>query len=404
MIDIKIIRQKPEEVKKLAALKGKNIDVEKILELDLKKRTFLKRFQDLRHKQKILAFKKPLPLKKLSQIKNSLKEIEKQIKKIDLELHPLLCQIPNLPLEIQEKDEVIRTWGEIPKISKSKDYLEIAQKLDLIDIKRASKTSGTRFGFLKKDGALLEIALISFTFSTLVQDGFEPIIPPVMIKPEMARGMGYPEQFEGGEAYFIEKDQLFLVGTSEQIIGSMHSNEIFEEKDLPKRYLAFSSCFRREAGSWGKETWGIFRVHQFDKIEMFSFCHPKDSKIEHQFFLSLQEKLMQSLKIPYRVVKIGTKNLSFPSAATYDIEAWFPSRQDYLETHSASNCTDFQARRLNIRFKSKEGKLNFVHTVNGTAFAIGRTIIAIVENYQTEDGKIKVPQVLRKFLKKRIIG
>jgi len=404
MIDIKIIRQYPEKVKRLSALKGKDVKVERILELDLKKRTLIQRFQDLRHKQKVLGFKKPLPLKKLQQIKQTLKEVEKQIKEIDLELLPLILQIPNLPLEIQEKDEIVKIWNRAFTVKNPKDYLEIAQKLDLIDIKRASKTSGTRFGFLKKEAALLEFALISFTYESLVKEGFEPIIPPVLIKPEMAKATGYPEAFEGEEAYFLEKDKLFLVGTAEQIIAPMHSNEVFEEKDLPKRYLAFSSCFRREAGSWGKETWGIFRVHQFDKIEMFSFCHPNESKKEHQFFLSLEEKLMQSLKIPYRVVKIATSNLSFPSAATYDIEAFFPSRKEYLETHSTSNCTDFQARRLNIKFKDKNGKLNFVHTVNGTAFAMGRIIIAIIENYQTRDGKIKVPQVLRKFLKKNTIG
>jgi len=404
MIDIKIIRQDPEKVKKLAALKGKDVPVERILELDLKKRTLLQRFQNLRHKQKVLGFKKPLPLKKLQQIKQTLKEIEKQIKEIDQELLPLVLEIPNLPLESEPNDKIIKTWGRPLKIKNPKDYLEIAQKFDLIDVKRASKTSGTRFGFLKKEAALLEFALISFTYETLLKEGFEPVIPPVMIKPEMAKATGYPEQFEGEEAYFLEKDKLFLVGTAEQIIAPMHSNEVFDQKDLPKRYLAFSSCFRREAGSWGKETWGIFRVHQFDKIEMFSFCHPDKSKKEHQFFLNLEEKLMQALKIPYRVVKIGASNLSFPSAATYDIEAFFPSRKEYLETHSTSNCTDFQARRLNIKFKDKNGKLNFVHTVNGTAFAMGRIIIAIIENYQTKDQKIKIPQVLRKFLKKSIIG
>jgi seryl-tRNA synthetase len=218
-----------------------------------------------------------------------------------------------------------------------------------------------------------------------------------MLKEEMARGTGYFEATDREEAYFLPKDKLFLVGTSEQSILAMHANEIFEEKDLPKRYLGFSTCFRREAGAYGRETRGIFRVHQFDKIEMFSFCHPQKSKDEHQFFLSMEEKLMQALKIPYRVIQICTGDLGFPTAAKYDIEAYFPSQKEYRETHSTSNCTDFQARRLNIRFREKSGKLKFVHTINGTAFALGRTLIAIIENYQQKDGSIKIPEVLQKY-------
>jgi len=210
--------------------------------------------------------------------------------------------------------------------------------------------------------------------------------------------MGYTER-GGEEIYFIEKDNLYLIGTSEQIIGPMHADEIFEEKELPKRYLGFSTCFRREAGSYGKDTRGIFRVHQFDKVEMFSFCHPEKSKEEHQLLLSLEEKLMRALKIPYRVVQMCTGDLGNPAAAKYDIEAWLPGENRYRETHSTSNCTDFQARRLNIRYRdSKTKKLEFVHTLNGTAFAIGRTLIAIIENYQQKDGSILIPAVLQPYL------
>jgi len=205
------------------------------------------------------------------------------------------------------------------------------------------------------------------------------------------------------EAYFLEKDNLCLVGTSEQSIGVSHAGEIFDEKELPKRYLGFSPCFRREAGSYGKDTKGIFRVHQFDKTEMFSFSKPEDSKKEHQFFLSTEEKLMQLLKIPYRVVQISTGDLGFPVAAKYDIESWLPSENRYRETHSTSNCTDFQARRLDIRYRTKRG-LEFVHMVNGTALAIGRILIAIIENYQQKDGSIKVPEALQKYLKFKVIS
>ena len=204
----------------------------------------------------------------------------------------------------------------------------------------------------------------------------------------------------GDDIYFIEKDNLYLTGTTEQVIGSMHADEIFEEKDLPRRYVGFSSWFRREAGSYGKESWGIFRVHQFDGVEMFSFSHPQKSAVEHEFLLSQEEKMMQFLKIPYRVVQICTGDLGDPAAAKYDIEAWMPSQGCYRETHSVSNCTDFQARRLNIRYRDKKTEgLEFVHTLNGTAFAIGRILIAIIENYQQKNGTIKIPKILQKHLK-----
>jgi len=213
----------------------------------------------------------------------------------------------------------------------------------------------------------------------------------------MMRGMGYVER-GGEEIYFVEKDNLYLIGTAEQIIGPMHADETLEEKELPKRYAGFSSCFRREAGSYGKDTKGILRVHQFDKVEMFIFCQPEESKKEHQLLLSIEEKLMQALKLPYRVIQICTGDLGDPAAAKYDIEAWMPSENRYRETHSTSNCTDFQARRLNIRYRDKSGKLNFVHTINGTAFAIGRILIAIIENYQQRDGSILIPPVLQPYL------
>jgi seryl-tRNA synthetase len=319
-------------------------------------------------------------------------------------LNELLYQVPNLPFDDVPvgKDEtenvVLREWGKKPEFNfKFKDYLILAENLDLIDVKRAAKTSGTRFGFLKREAAILEFALINFVFDMLVPEGFIPVVPPVMIKPEPFRGMGYLER-GAEEVYFIPKDNLYLIGTAEQIIGPMHMDEIFKEEDLPKRYIGFSSCFRREAGSYGKDTRGIFRVHQFDKVEMFSFCKPEDSIREHHFFLSLEEKLMQSLKIPYRVVQMCTGDLGDPAAAKYDIEAWIPSQGRYRETHSTSNCTDFQARRLNIKYRDKKTrKLKFVHTINGTAFAIGRTIIAIFENYQQKDGTILIPEVLQKY-------
>lgn len=413
MLDIKFIRQNSKEVKKAALNKGVKVDINRLLELDEKRREKLKLLEDLRAQKnkasKEIASSKGKKQKIISQMQKIDKredELQGKFKKIEEEFNGLMLQVPNLPLVDVPvgKDEagnvVLREVGKRPEFKfEPRDYLEIAEKLDLIDVKRAAKVSGTRFGFLKREVALLEFALINLTFDTLIKEGFIPLITPSMIKPEMMEGMGYVERGKD-DIYFIEKDNLYLAGTTEQVIGAMHADESFEEKDLPRRYLGFSNWFRREAGSYGKESWGIFRVHQFDGVEMFSFCHPQKSEQEHKFFLSLEEKLMQLLGISYRVVQMCTGDLGDPAAAKYDIEAWMPSQGCYRETHSVSNCTDFQARRLNIRYRDKRTKkLEFVHTLNGTAFAIGRILIAIIENYQQKDGTIKVPEALRKYLK-----
>ena len=250
-----------------------------------------------------------------------------------------------------------------------------------------------------RDAVDLEFALTRFAFDVLKKEGFIPVVPPVFLKPEAMRGMGYLDYNED-EMYHLEKDDLYLIGTSEQAIAAMHMNEILEAKKLPLRYAGFSSCFRREAGSYGKDTKGILRVHQFDKIEMFSFFEPENSKKEHEFLLSMEEKLMQALQIPYRVLQMCTGDLGFQAANKYDIEAWLPGQNQYRETHSTSNDTEFQSRRLNIKYKNlKTGKNEFVHTLNGTAFAIGRMIIAIMENYQQKDGVVKIPTVLEGYIK-----
>lgn len=409
MLDIKFIRNNPDKVKEGCRKKGVEVDIDRLLELDKKRREILKKVEDSRQKLNIISAKKPTgaEIEEGRKIKEELKKLEENLKDIKKEFDNLMLQIPNLPLDDvpvgkDEKDNVVlKEWGEKTKFHfKPKEYLEIAEKLDLIDIKRAAKVSGTRFGYLKRQAALLEFALLGLSLETLTNEDFIPVVPPVMIKPEMANGMGYPEQFDGEEAYYLEKDNLFLVGTAEQSVGPMHAKEVLNEEEFPKRYVAFpSTSFRREAGAYGKDTRGIFRVHQFDKIEMFSFCRSENSIKENQFFLQMEEKLMQALQIPYRVVQMCTADLGFPAAAKYDIEAWLPSEKRYRETHSTSNCTDFQARRLNIKYRNKRtGKLDFVHTVNGTAFAIGRTIIAIIENYQQKDGSVKIPQVLQKYL------
>ena len=421
MLDIKFIRENPDKVKDSCQKRGVKCEVNRILELDKKRRELLQEIEELKAKQNKITEKSRSDLstatlhgkaaesqgqtlrKKAKEIKEKIKKIEPELNKTEKEFIGLMKQIPNLPLDDVPigKDEsvnkVLREEGKKPKFDfKHKDYLEIAEKLDIIDIKRAAKASGSRFGYLKGDAALLEFTLIQLAVEVLSKEKFIPVIPPVMLKSEAMSAMGFLDrEVDADEVYHLEKDDLYLVGTSEQSIGAMHMDEVFNEKELPKRYFGFSTCFRREAGAYGKDTKGILRVHQFDKIEMFVFCKPENSLKEHKLLLALQEKLMKMLNLPYRVVHLSTGDMSASSASTYDIETWMPGQNQYRETHSTSNCADFQARRLNARYKDKDG-IKFVHTLNGTAFAIGRTLIAIIENYQQKDGSIKIPNVLLK--------
>ena len=416
MLDLKFVRKNPDLVKEACQKKGfKNLVplVDELLELDKKKREKITQIQKIRAKKNEISKKfKKLTEKEKKQVISQVKKLDteeeayrKELKPIAERIKDILFLLPNPPLPTVPvgKDDtenvILREVGKRPKFDfEPKDHLYLGEKLGIIDVQRAAKISGSRFGFLKREAALLEFAIINYAIENLIKEGFIPIIPPVLLKEEKARGTGYFEATDRQEAYFIPDDNLFLVGTSEQSLIAMHADEILDEKKLPKRYVGFSTCFRREAGSWGKDTRGIFRVHQFDKVEMISFCKPEDSQKEHRFFLEMEEKLMQGLKIPYRVVQICTGDLGRPAAEKFDIEAWLPGQGKYRETHSTSNCTDYQARRLNIRYRKKDGKLEFVHTINGTAFAIGRTIIAILENYQQKDGSVLIPEVLRKYL------
>lgn len=416
MLDIKLIREKPDFVKEGIIKKGVDANlVDKVLELDEKRRKIIQEVEQLRSKRNAINEKlkeanekeKQEIIQVLKEAKIFLEKREEELKKIEEQFRQSMSLLPNLPLPDvpygkDEKDNVvIKEVGEKPKFNfKPLDYLTLAEKLDIIDVKRAAKTSGSRFGFLKKEGVLLEIALMKLAFDKLVKKGFIPLIPPVMIKPELMWAMGYLDRGKE-EVYYLEKDDLYLVGTSEQIIGAMHADELFNEDELPKRYLGFSSCFRREAGSYGKDTKGILRVHQFDKAEMFVFTTPENSQKEHEFLLSLEEELMRALGLPYRVLNICSGDLGDPAAKKYDIEVWMPGQNEgkgqYRETHSTSNCTDYQARRLNIKYKNKETNTNeFVHTLNGTAFS-QRPILAIIENYQTKEGFVKIPKVLWKY-------
>ena len=402
MLDINYIRENKEKVKQAQKNRGNDVDIDKILELDEKRRALIKQVEELRHQRNVISAK-DADRDKAKQIKEDVKQKEEELKTVEQEFNALMLNLHNIPLDNVPvgKDEddnvVLEKKGRIHKIDKPKDHIELGEQFDLIDIKRAAKVSGARFSYLKNEAAMLQMALIRFSFDFLVKKGFVPLITPVMIKPDMALGMGYIEQSDEQEAFYLPKDDLYLIGTAEQIIGTMHANEVLE--DLPKRYVGFSTCFRREAGSYGKDTKGILRVHQFDKIEMFSFCKPDDSDKEHEYLLSLEQEMMDKLKIPYQVVQMCTGDLGRPSANTYDIESWMPGQDKYRETHSSSNCTDFQARRLNIKTKDKK----FVHTLNATAFAIGRTLIAILENNQTKNG-IKIPKALQKYVNFKVIS
>ena len=424
MLDINLIRENPDLIKK--GIASKNVDsklVDDFLALDERWRKLVKERDDLRANQKKLGEEKKI--EEAKEIKEKIKANEEELKEVETEREKILYLLPNLPLENvrvgkdESENEVLRKWGEATSLEFSaKDHLELGEDLGVIDSKSAGKVSGSRFSYLKGKLAQMEFALIQFAINALsdneaiseiiAKNGinvltktFTPVIPPVLIRREMMQAMGYMERGEE-EIYYFPKDDLTLVGTAEQSIGPMHSGEVFNAKDLPLRYLGFSTCFRREAGSYGKDTRGILRAHQFDKLEMFSITTAENSIEEHKFLLAVEEYLMQELKIPYQVIDICSGDLGDPAAAKFDIEAWMPGQDEgkgqYRETHSTSNTTDFQSRRLNVRYKDQKGEMKFVHMLNGTAFAIGRTLIAIMENYQQKDGSILVPEVLRKYL------
>ena len=419
MLDIKFIKENPNKAKQGCKKKQVDIDIDLLLKKDKERIKILQEVEVIRAEKnksnkKITEAKDKNEKQKIivamQKIDKTGDNLEKKLNELEQEIEKLAYRVPNMPLDNvpEGKDEtgnlVLRKEGKVPEFDfEPKDYLEISKQFDLIDIERASKISGSRFGFLKNEIVFLEFALVNFVLENLGEQGFIPVIPPIMMKSEKMRGMGYLEQTDKDEAYYLPKDDLFLAGTSEQPLGAMHSDEIFDEKELPRRYVGFSSCFRREAGSYGKDTKGILRVHQFDKLEMFSFSKPEESEKEHQFLLKMEENLMRKLGLHYQVIHICSGDLGLPAATKYDIETWIPSQKIYRETHSVSNCTDFQSKRLNIRYRDQKGELKFVHTLNGTAFAIGRILIAIIENYQQKDGTIKIPKALHKYLNFKII-
>ena len=413
MIDIKLIRSNPELIQAGCKRKGVNVPLKEILSLDKKHRSLIQKIEKIREERNKTKNNKDCSEKEREEgkkLKEEIKEIDSQIKVTEKKLKDLMRKIPNLPdksVPVGEKEEnniVLKSVGEKPLFDfPPKSYLELTRSFDLIDTKRAAKVSGSRFAYLKKEMVLLEFALINLAFDVTKEKSFIPLLPPVMIKSQIMEELGYTGLEENDNTYHLLQDDLSLVGTSEHSIGSMYKDEILKEEDLPLRFVGFSTCFRREAGAYGKDVKGIMRLHQFDKIEMFSFCKPDQSEDEHLLIQDMEESLMQKLQIPYRLVKLCEGDLCTPSAITLDIESWIPSEKRYRETHSSSNCTDYQARGLNIRYHQKDQTTAYVHTVNGTAFAIGRTLIALLENHQQKDGSIKMPPALHKYLGFKII-
>lgn len=413
MIDIKKLRENPNEIREAAKAKNVELEIDKILELDRKGRALQSELESIAAQKneasKQIASAEADERKKLIEdmrvIDRKADELKTELSPIKDELEDLLHKIPNPALpdvkvsSSEDDNEVIRTVGEKTVFDfEPKDHLELGEKLGIIDTESAAVASGARFTYLKGDGALLQFALIQYALSMTSEYDFIPMIVPNLINAKSMRAMGYLEHGGHDEIYFLPKDNMYLIGTAEQSIGPMHFNKTFKESELPLRYIGYSPCYRREAGSYGKDTRGILRVHQFEKLEMFTVSTPENSEDEHELILSIEEKLMQGLEIPYQVIKMVTGDLGLPAAKKYDIEAWMPAQNTYRETHSCSTTTDFQARRLNTKYKTKEGNTQFVHMLNGTAFAIGRTLIAILENNQQEDGSVKIPKVLQPFM------
>lgn len=398
MIDIKFVRENLDETKKAMQKRHVEIDFETLIKLDDERKELQQNIETLQAKQNELSKSKERTDEAV-EVKRMIKDLEPKLFDIIERFKIAIMAVPNIPLDdvpdgADENGNIVMKKVGVIKLKTGKDHYELGRALDLIDVERARKVSGSRFSYLKNEAVELEFALVRYVLDIVKAENFQPIIPPILIKEEMAWGSGHFEAIND-DAYHTTQDQMVVIGTSEQSILPYFAGETIE--NLPQRFVGFSTCLRREAGSYGKDMTGILRLHQFDKLEMFSFSSPEDSKKEHELIISLEEKIMQGLELPYQMVALCGGDMGLPSARTVDIETWLPSQEKYRETHSSSNCTDFQARRLKIRYKAGE-KSGFVHTLNGTALAIGRTLIAIFENYQNEDGTIEVPKVLQKYL------
>lgn len=417
MLDIKLIRKNPEFIRESIKKRGYSEEIiDEFLKIDKERLDLLKEFEELKHqlniKSKIVGEMKAkgddigeilLESKNLS---DQIEEIRTKLKEVEDLLNDVLLRIPNIPHEsvpvgIDEKSNIeIRKFGEIKSFAfEPKSHWELGEKLDILDFERSSKLSGSRFSLYKGLGAKLERALINFMLDLHTKKhGYVEVFPPFMVKSEIMVGTGQLPKF-GEDMYKVENEELWLIPTAEVPLTNLHRDEILSEDELPKYYTAYTACFRKEAGAAGRDTRGLIRVHQFNKVELVKIVKPEDSYLELEKLVIEAEDVLKELKLPYRVMLLSTIDMSgFSASKTYDLEVWMPSYNRYVEISSCSNCTDFQARRMNTKFRRKDGKLEFVHTLNGSGVAIGRCFAAILENYQQEDGSIQIPDVLIPYI------
>jgi seryl-tRNA synthetase len=402
VLDLKEIRRDPEPVRAALARRGAGDVLDELLSLDARRRELLPRLEELRAKQnaandKIAQAKRAgedaaEAIEEMRGVAAEVKQLQADVGSVEEQLQELLAGVPNPPdPSAPEEDEVLREVGESG--ATGRDHLDLLG--GLVDMEAGARVAGSRFAYLKGPLVLLELALVRWALELLGTKGFEPVIPPVLVREEALYGTGFLPDTEQ-QIYALPEDELYLAGTSEVPLASLHAGQILDDDRLPLRYAGFSPCFRREAGAAGKDTRGIFRVHQFDKVEMFTFVRTEESQDEHERLLAVEEEILQALEIPYRVVNIAVGDLGASAAKKYDLEAWLPGQERFRELTSCSNTTDFQARRLDVRYRP-DGGVRHVHTLNGTAVAVGRTIIAIVENHQQDDGTIAVPRVLHEY-------
>jgi len=401
MLDPALLKDNIEILKLNISRRNLDVDIDFLIKLNEERKKLRFEAEQKRSHQKELGKeianadkeKKEALLNEASEISDEVKSLFEKVDQKDEEFLDQWIKIPNIISnsspdgKTDSDNQELKRIGNIKEIKNPKDHLEIASELNLINVEKASEVSGSRFAYLFGDLVKIEFNLVSWALNKLSEKGFTPTVPPVLVRENALYGTGFfPDDAE--QVYEIPNDDLFLVGTSEVPLAALHTNEILNIKKLPLRYAGFSTCFRREAGTYGKDTTGIFRVHQFDKVEMFSFCDPLKSEEEHEFILSVEEELLQALEIPYRVVDVCAGDLGASAAKKFDIEAWIPSQNTYREVTSCSNTTDYQARRLNIRAKN-EDNTSVLHTLNGTAIAVGRILIALIENNQNQDGSVE---------------
>ncbi len=401
MLDLKLIRADPDGVRAALARRGADGPLDRVIALDERRRMILPELEGIQAEQNAAskaigaakqrgedAAEAIAAMKGIAQRGRALSD---ELVRVDTDLDAAMAELPNLAdPDAPPQDTVLKEVGDAGRAGR--DHLDLAGPM--IDMEAAARVSGSRFAYLKGDLVMVELALVRFALETLRGEGFEPVVPPVLVREPALYGTGFLPDTEQ-QIYALPADDLYLVGTSEVALASLHAGEILDAADLPLRYAGFSPCFRREAGAAGKDTRGIFRVHQFDKVEMFAFVEPSASPAEHERLLAIEEGILQALEIPYRVVNIAAGDLGASAAKKYDCEAWLPGQERYRELTSCSNTTDFQARRLDIRYRPEDEKrTRVVHTLNGTAVAVGRTIIALLENGQQDDGSVVVPEPL----------